>query len=79
MMGVEKGAEILDLPCGYGRLAIPLARKGFEITGIDISEEFLKGLNRKIKKERLSIRTIRGNILLLDINGKLRWRLLHGQ
>ena len=70
MMGVEKGAAILDLPCGYGRLAIPLAGKGFEVTGIDISEQFLKGLNRKIKEEELSIRTICGNILKLDINGK---------
>jgi cyclopropane fatty-acyl-phospholipid synthase-like methyltransferase len=67
--GVEKGADILDLPCGYGRLAIPLARKGMNVTGIDISEQFLRGLDKKIAEEGLSIRTIRGNILTLEITG----------
>jgi cyclopropane fatty-acyl-phospholipid synthase-like methyltransferase len=69
VMGVKKGAEILDIPCGYGRLAIPLAKKGFKLTCLDISEQFLKGLDRKVEEERLSIRTVRGNILTLDIIG----------
>ena len=28
---------ILDLACGTGRITIPLAKHGFEITGLDIS------------------------------------------
>ncbi len=31
------GAHILDLCCGYGRHSIPLARRGFQVTGVDIS------------------------------------------
>lgn len=32
-----EGARILDLCCGYGRHSIPLARRGFQVTGVDIS------------------------------------------
>jgi SAM-dependent methyltransferase len=35
---VEPPAEILDSPTGFGRHAIPLARRGFRVTGIDRSE-----------------------------------------
>ena len=71
VMGVQKGAEILDVPSGFGRLAVPLAKKGFQVTCIDISEQFMDGLERKIEAEKLSIRTIRGNILTLDIRGQV--------
>jgi SAM-dependent methyltransferase len=32
---------VLDVPCGAGRLAIPLARRGARVTGVDVSAEFL--------------------------------------
>jgi SAM-dependent methyltransferase len=32
-------ATILDVPCGDGRLAHPLAAKGYEVSGVDISAE----------------------------------------
>jgi SAM-dependent methyltransferase len=31
------GVHILDLCCGYGRHSIPLARHGFQVTGVDLS------------------------------------------
>jgi cyclopropane fatty-acyl-phospholipid synthase-like methyltransferase len=37
----EPRAHILDVPCGNGRLCFELARRGFRVTGIDISEEFI--------------------------------------
>ena len=42
-IGRLPGGRALDLACGAGRNALFLARKGFEVTGIDISSE---GLNR---------------------------------
>jgi len=36
------GAELLDVPCGAGRHAIPLAARGYRMTGVDISHGFLE-------------------------------------
>ncbi|MDX6405041.1 MAG: hypothetical protein QOH70_2496 [Blastocatellia bacterium] len=37
----EKGSHLLDVPCGNGRLSLALAARGYPLTGIDISEEFV--------------------------------------
>jgi len=39
--GNEKIKTILDLGCGTGNHAIPLARRGYQVTGVDISEDML--------------------------------------
>jgi SAM-dependent methyltransferase len=36
-LGVEGGAAVLDVACGVGRHSIELARRGYEVTGIDLS------------------------------------------
>src|SRR2546427_478081 len=38
----DKGAHLLDVPCGNGRLSFELAGRGFRVTGVDISEEFIE-------------------------------------
>lgn len=38
---VKPGAKLLDVPCGNGRHSIELARRGYSVTGIDLSDEFL--------------------------------------
>jgi 2-polyprenyl-3-methyl-5-hydroxy-6-metoxy-1,4-benzoquinol methylase len=42
MLGVPAGAEILDVPCGGGRLSLPLAERGYRVTAVDSSPEFLR-------------------------------------
>lgn len=42
LMGLPKGARILDLCCGTGQLAHALAERGFLVMGIDGSEEMLR-------------------------------------
>lgn len=39
---LRKGARILDLCCGVGRHSVELARRGFAVTGIDITKAFLE-------------------------------------
>lgn len=35
-------ARLLDVPCGNGRHAIELARRGYQLTGLDRSQEFIE-------------------------------------
>src|SRR3989454_9019472 len=42
LLGLDTGARVLDLACGHGRHAILLAKRGFDVTGYDLSEVFLE-------------------------------------
>jgi len=46
IMGGDRGNKILDVGCGNGRHALELARRGFAVTAIDLSESMLE-LGRK--------------------------------
>lgn len=40
-LGITPPARILDVPCGGGRHSLALASRGHEMTGVDLSSEFL--------------------------------------
>lgn len=40
-LGLAKGCRILDVPCGAGRHAVELAKRGCRVTGIDLSPELI--------------------------------------
>lgn len=42
LFALPTGAALLDLGCGPGRHAVELARRGFAVTGIDISPTFIE-------------------------------------
>jgi ubiquinone/menaquinone biosynthesis C-methylase UbiE len=52
LAGAEPGAELLDVPCGYGRHSIPLGRAGYKITGVDRSAALLGEARRRTGHER---------------------------
>ena len=39
--------RVLDVPCGIGRLSIPLSLLGFSVLGIDFSDKFIEYANKK--------------------------------
>jgi SAM-dependent methyltransferase len=47
----ETGGPVLELACGTGRVLLPLARAGFDVTGIDLSQAMLDKLQAKLDKE----------------------------
>jgi ubiquinone/menaquinone biosynthesis C-methylase UbiE len=47
LTGCPEGGKLLDVPCGFGRHAIPLARAGYEVTGVDRSEALLAEARRR--------------------------------
>ena len=46
LLQLKPPRRILDLPCGQGRHAIELARRGYEVTGVDLSP-YLLGVARE--------------------------------
>jgi len=49
----SKNSKILDLGCGSGRNLIYLAKKGFQIYGLDSAEKGIKIIKQKLKKDNL--------------------------
>jgi len=48
--------KILDAPCGIGRVAIPLARLGFDVTGVDFSPALVSTAKRKATEHGVGAR-----------------------
>lgn len=49
----ERGGPVLELGCGTGRVLLPLAQRGYAVTGIDNSPEMLARLHEKLKTGKL--------------------------
>jgi SAM-dependent methyltransferase len=49
------GGPVLELGCGTGRVAIPLAKDGFEITGVDVTAEMLQRFRRALSEQEESV------------------------
>ncbi len=59
LLGLEKGARVLDLCCGIGRHSLELARRGFRVTGVDLMEAYLDRAGEEARKEGLEIEFVR--------------------
>ena len=51
----DRSIKILDIGCGTGRHAIELAKRGYQVTGIDLSESQLKRAREKAKEQGVKI------------------------
>ncbi len=51
----DKSMKILDLACGHGRHANPLAKLGYNVTGVDITRGFLKIAKKEAKEKGISV------------------------
>ena len=58
-LGVSRGAKILDLACGIGRYSIPLARRGYEVVGYDLSPKYINYAKKWAEIEGLNENMIR--------------------
>lgn len=51
--GLKRNEKVLDLACGFGRHALEFARCGYDVTGVDITPEYVAYANEQAKKEKL--------------------------
>ncbi|HIB45103.1 MAG TPA: class I SAM-dependent methyltransferase [Candidatus Lambdaproteobacteria bacterium] len=51
----NKNAKILDIGCGTGRHSIELSKRGYDITGVDLSNSLLKRAKEKAAKHKLKV------------------------
>jgi SAM-dependent methyltransferase len=64
----QKIEQILDLGCGTGNYAIPLAQRGYKISGVDISENMLIHAREKAKEFSVEPLFIHGDLKLFSAN-----------
>jgi SAM-dependent methyltransferase len=53
-IGVKKGLKVLDLGCGDGTTAVPAAKLGADVLGVDIAGNLVAAGNRRVEQEGLS-------------------------
>ena len=56
---IPSGADVLDLCCGVGRHSLELTRRGFRVTGVDRTQEYLDLAAAAAGREALSLELVR--------------------
>ena len=63
--GAPADGQVLDLACGYGRTALPLAQAGYRVTGYDLSPVLLQRAEQAAAAAGLAVEWRRGDMRLL--------------
>jgi ubiquinone/menaquinone biosynthesis C-methylase UbiE len=70
----EVGGRVLELACGTGRIAVVLAERGFDVTGVDISDGMLTIARRKAARCPPAVRNrltfVHQDMTRLDLPGR---------
>lgn len=69
-LNFNKSLKILDVGCGTGRHSIELSKRGYSITGIDLSESQLAQAKKKAKKVNLQIEFLKLDARHLPFNNE---------
>ena len=69
-LGLKGGERILDLACGFGRHSLELARRGFEVVGVDITKDYIVHAEKQAKAEGLSASFLNADIRELNFNSE---------
>jgi len=69
-IGYDKTKRIIDIGCGTGRHSIELAKRGYSVTGIDLSESQLKCAREKAAEAGINIKFERIDARLLKFKNE---------
>jgi SAM-dependent methyltransferase len=68
LLGLEAGVEVLDVPCGHGRIANRLAARGARVTGLDADALFLERARADAAARGVAVEYIVGDMRTLPWN-----------
>src|SRR5690349_9500572 len=60
-LNLKPGQSVLDVACGTGNTAIPAARTGAEVIGVDIAPNLLEQARQRAAAENLSVKFEEGD------------------
>jgi ubiquinone/menaquinone biosynthesis C-methylase UbiE len=60
-LNIPPGTRLLDVACGAGQLTIPAARKGIQVTGLDLAANLVQQARAKAAQEGLNIQVDEGD------------------
>ena len=72
------GSPVLELACGSGAYLVPLAEKGVNIVGVDVSDEMMNLAKAKAAARNVSIDVRKGDMRGFELNRKFPLILLLG-
>lgn len=67
LYGIQKG-KICECACGTGSLTIPLYRRGFQMTGVDLSREMLWQAAQKARKQGIAMPFVQQDMRSLNLH-----------
>jgi 2-polyprenyl-3-methyl-5-hydroxy-6-metoxy-1,4-benzoquinol methylase len=68
LLKLRKGMRVLDLPCGMGRLTIPLARMGITMTGVDLMDSYIRRARRRAKQAGVTVDFRQGDMRNIEFD-----------
>jgi len=72
----NKSFRILDIGCGTGRHSIELAKRGYNVVGIDLSESMLKRAKEKARNENVKVDFIQADARELNFKNEFHLVLM---
>jgi SAM-dependent methyltransferase len=61
-LALRSGERVLDLCCGQGRHSVLLAAKGFEVTALDLSEQYLRMTEMLAQDRNAGLKTVHADM-----------------
>ena len=65
----KSGLDIMELACGTGKIAVDLAKKGHQVTGVDLSDEMLSLAYNRMQEEGVTLSLAVGDMRSLEPMG----------
>lgn len=66
--GIHSGSRVCECACGTGGLTLPLARRGYQMTGVDLSQDMLWIAAQKARNAGMSIPFVRQDMRQLHLH-----------